>query len=157
MPELPSSELKALQDFYHATGGDSWTNNDGWMNNTKPCEPEWYGLQCSSTNDVYAIKSIILSNNNLISPQLPSSISQLTNLTLIDLSTHKTSTTSNSAVNSLGGTIPKAMCNLQMTQFMNFSGHHFNGSFPECFSSLTAIDTIDFSSEIGLSGCSLSF
>ena len=32
--------------FYYATGGDGWTNNEGWLGHLTKCN--WYGLQCNS-------------------------------------------------------------------------------------------------------------
>ena len=31
--------------FYYATGGDGWTNNEGWLGHLTECN--WYGLQCN--------------------------------------------------------------------------------------------------------------
>ena len=50
-----------LIDFYYATGGPNWTNNDNWCSD-KPIE-EWYGIQGYFYDDRYSIN---LTNNNLV-------------------------------------------------------------------------------------------
>lgn len=43
-PPLPRAELEA---FYHATDGDQWDRNDGWLDEDTPiCD--WYGISCRS-------------------------------------------------------------------------------------------------------------
>jgi hypothetical protein len=37
--------VAALTDFFHATNGQNWTKNDGWLQpNTDPCT--WFGVTC---------------------------------------------------------------------------------------------------------------
>jgi len=36
--------------FYYATGGDGWTNNEGWLGHLTECN--WYGLQCNSLSNL---------------------------------------------------------------------------------------------------------
>ncbi|EDN68118.1 Peptidase S8 and S53, subtilisin, kexin, sedolisin [Beggiatoa sp. PS] len=57
---LPSAECKFLLHFYHRTGGVSWTNNDGWLENNEPCN--WRGIECDESGYV---SKISLSGNNL--------------------------------------------------------------------------------------------
>lgn len=63
-PPLPRAELEA---FYHATGGDQWLHNDGWLDEDTPiCS--WYGITC--TNDPESgyevIGDLILRYNGLV-------------------------------------------------------------------------------------------
>lgn len=34
---IPLKECQALVAFYNATGGPGWTNRDGWLTSTEPC------------------------------------------------------------------------------------------------------------------------
>jgi len=62
-PPLPEDRLI---EFYRATGGDDWFNNDGWLDPDTPvCD--WYGIACRS-NPVWGfteIAEIALPDNNL--------------------------------------------------------------------------------------------
>jgi len=50
-----------LKYFYNHTGGDNWSNNSGWMNDTLHyCK--WYGLACNDNRDITGIN---LRNNSL--------------------------------------------------------------------------------------------
>ena len=64
-----------LENLYKATGGDQWTNNDGWLNSAFDiCT--WYGISCREGSTV---ESILLGSNNLVGT-IPSEIFQLPNL-----------------------------------------------------------------------------
>jgi len=62
-PPLPEDRLI---EFYRATGGDDWFNNDGWLDPDKSvCE--WYGITCRA-NPVWGfteVAEIALPDNNL--------------------------------------------------------------------------------------------
>lgn len=53
------SDRELLIEFYKATGGDNWTNNENWCSD-KPIE-EWYGIGLRGKN----VGVINLDNNNL--------------------------------------------------------------------------------------------
>ena len=60
-PPLPKDPLI---DFYHATGGDQWLRNSGWLSAETPiCE--WYGIHCETISGVSFVISINLPDNNL--------------------------------------------------------------------------------------------
>ena len=42
--QVSESDSLDLVNFYYATGGDNWTNNDGWL--VEPVS-EWYGITLS--------------------------------------------------------------------------------------------------------------
>ena len=52
-------QYKALEEFYHATGGPTWKNNSGWLDGP-PCGKDWrqidnrvwHGLICNLENGV---------------------------------------------------------------------------------------------------------
>ena len=56
---IRQKERNALIDFYNATGGDNWINNENWCSD-KPVK-EWYGI---IANEGF-VQSISLDNNNL--------------------------------------------------------------------------------------------
>jgi len=68
-----SIQLKALTEFYEATGGDEWTQQFGWFGGSNVCF--WYGISCENG----VVREIDLPNNNLrgITPE---SLFQLTGL-----------------------------------------------------------------------------
>jgi len=55
----------ALAEFYHATNGDLWLRNDGWLDpQVDACD--WYGITCSSpAAGIVVIDSLHLPGNNL--------------------------------------------------------------------------------------------
>jgi hypothetical protein len=57
--EIPQSECETLIEFYNATNGDNWFNNDGWNETNTPCT--WYGVSCSEGH----VNQLTLSDNNL--------------------------------------------------------------------------------------------
>jgi len=67
-------QYQALADFYQATGGPDWTNNDGWLeqgtsggggggpnNNAQNSVCDWFGVSCQRG----AIRELLLPGNNL--------------------------------------------------------------------------------------------
>ena len=68
-----SKQQKALEEFYNATGGSNWSDNDNWLSN-KPLD-EWFGLNGSITGLGY-VQSMDLSYNNL-KGTLPQSFAKL--------------------------------------------------------------------------------
>ena len=63
-PPLPEERLV---EFYQATGGENWFNNDGWLDPDTPiCE--WYGITCRSNPNFgfTEIAEIALPDNNLV-------------------------------------------------------------------------------------------
>lgn len=73
-------EMKILQRFYDAMGGDAWENNDNW-NDQEVSICEWFGIRCvdSTDDDDDSVQYILLSSNNLVG-DLPSYIFSLVNL-----------------------------------------------------------------------------
>ena len=53
------ADVYALMTLYHSTGGENWTNNEGWLTRS-PCG--WYGITCSPFDYVIGIN---LTTNNL--------------------------------------------------------------------------------------------
>ncbi len=73
---VPTAERDALVALYNATNGPGWTNNTNWLNGD-PCENNWFGIGCDSTNT--AVIGLILTSNGL-SGALPAEIGDLSSL-----------------------------------------------------------------------------
>jgi Leucine-rich repeat (LRR) protein len=76
-----TAEINILLDFFSATGGSSWTNNDGWNGSADYCNT-FYGIECDGAGRV---TSLNITENNLRGT-VPSSIFKLTNLRELVLS-----------------------------------------------------------------------
>ncbi len=61
----PDRVRKLLVEFYFATGGDQWRENNGWLDDERPvCD--WYGVVCEPGPDNEpVIQEIVLPDNNL--------------------------------------------------------------------------------------------
>jgi hypothetical protein len=79
--EIPKTECEFLLRFYHKTGGVSWTQNDGWLDNNEPCD--WYGINCENGH----VTKISLSWNNL-SGMIPL-FNDLPNLQELDIENYR--------------------------------------------------------------------
>jgi len=74
------TELRALKEFYNATGGDNWYRKNNWLSDTAPVD-QWYGV------DVYKghVIELNLADNN-INGSIPSAINDMPQLCTLDLS-----------------------------------------------------------------------
>ncbi len=59
---VDEGQFKALEAFYHATGGDNWTYNENWLSD-KPLK-EWRGVNGGTENCSY-VTALRLGENNL--------------------------------------------------------------------------------------------
>jgi len=76
---ISSQERQALTDLYEATGGNHWTNQDGWMG-PPGSECTWYGVQCeSSDSETATMGDLSLPENNLHG-RIPEAVGQLVHL-----------------------------------------------------------------------------
>ena len=64
-----------LATFYYATGGDGWTNKEGWLGGSNECN--WYKVICSGS--VRMVTRLFPSSNNLVG-SIPSEVGQLKRL-----------------------------------------------------------------------------
>ncbi|MAA95114.1 MAG: hypothetical protein CML21_11470 [Rheinheimera sp.] len=127
-PVVPLSQCNALVQLYYDTLGQSWLNNQGWL------EPavslcNWAGVSCSSGQ----ITALDLSNNNLTG-ELPSALAGLTAITELDLS-----------FNSLTGDFPAVLLQLQTLQQLSLWQNGFSGAIPAAISELSALNQLDLS------------
>jgi Leucine-rich repeat (LRR) protein len=141
---IPATERAALIALYNSTNGAGWLNRTNWRNaadtdfNAAGTECTWFGVSCSAgaTN----VAQISLENNNL-SGTLPSTLNQLSQLSVFSATSNKLSgsvpsldgLTQLSRVfldrNGLSGAIP-ALTGLTSLQSFTVSDNQLSGSIP---------------------------
>jgi len=118
--------------FYYATGGDGWTNNEGWLGHLTECN--WYGLQCNSLSNLVRL---VLSSN-LLSGEIPSEIGQLDisvdGLEVLDLNS-----------NQLSGPIPSQLGQLSQLEVLDLNSNQLSGPIPSQLGQLVELEVLDLS------------
>lgn len=133
--DIPLSERSALESFYYSTGGSTWSNSNGWLNQSgSPCS--WYGVLCY---DAHVI-GLRLGHNNL-QGSLPESLSKLEKLFVLDISDTLTNY-EESGSNSVAGTIPGSICGLSHLHLIDLSYNKIHGQIPNCVSSMRNLSLI---------------
>jgi hypothetical protein len=95
---VPPHERRVLMEFFAATGGDRWSNRDGWGSERSECD--WKGVWCDFPDGIASrpvVAGLELSLNNL-EGVLPASLLQLQYLRSLTV-----------AGNRLSGTVPEAI------------------------------------------------
>ncbi len=136
--QVSEAEREALIDFYHATGGDEWIDNTGWLGEPGS-ECEWHGVQCASPGGDYSVWRLSLPTNNLHG-ELPGILEHLTGLTRLELQDNElTGEIPDSwsalenlarlvlANNDLSGPLPAQLADLELQQ-INLKRNRFEGS-----------------------------
>jgi len=139
----------ALVDLYNNTNGPNWTRHDNWLTKGAPVGA-WYGISVTPTR----VSWINLSFNNLIG-SLPSSLSNLAELGVLDLTGNKLSgsiptsfgnlvklSTLALGANQLSGSIPNSLANLVNLQSLELFGNQLSGSIPFSFGNLINLSTL---------------
>ncbi len=175
-------QRETLVSLYESLNGDGWVLNDNW-GTTAPLG-DWYGV----STDGEAVTEVILSGND-VSGRVPVDIVRLEHLRTLDLGYNEGVTgrilpefgeMENLRVlalhhNSLTGTIPPELANLELTVFdfhaNQLTGHipewmgeqtrlgtfrvdanSFTGSIPSSFGKLTRLHTLMVGNNSGMSG-----
>jgi len=165
-PTCADEQVCALSGLFDATGGNFWTNNDGWLNYTDVCD--WYGVSCSNDGVVTSIDlaenglngtlpgngvwdrlsnidTLYLEGNDIIG-SLPSDLGELTSLTFLDLS-----------YNNFENSIPSEFGSLSSLVFLDLSYNQLTGSLPTeignmSFLMILSIQSNDLEGRISIDG-----
>ena len=124
--QISENETAALKDFYRATQGDHW--NQKW--DLKKPVTEFDGVTIENGH----VTEIRMLFNNL-SGHLPSSLSNLTELKVLELS-----------FNQLTGVIPSVFGQFEKLEVLALSGNDLNGSIPASISKLKKLKQLHLSS-----------
>ena len=134
--QIPAGECAALAAVFEATAGEGWTDGEGWMRTTEPCD--WAGITCSGGSVV----GMVLTDNNLTG-NLPPEIADLGNLTDLRLDRNDLQgaiplevaqlsnlTTLSLGTNQLSGPIPSDLANLSELQVLSLDRNGLTGPIP---------------------------
>ncbi len=109
---LAPDQCRYLESLFVTTGGNNWTNKDGWRTDNKPCD--WFGVSCNAN----VVGRIELSSNNLVG-SMPRGMEALTEMTALSL-----------ADNQLTGSIPSQIGQLERLGSLVLSDNQLTGSIP---------------------------
>ena len=127
--DAPEIERFALVEFYEETGGDSWTNNDGWDSDSRT--GDWYGVTLSADNSL--VRRLDLPDNEVEGP-LPDELANLRELETLDL-----------ADNSLAEGVPVAMTSMDALDTIRISGNaDMEGPLPFRMIGLTDLKALQY-------------
>ncbi len=109
----PLTQREILEIFYHATGGDDWTNNANWL--TDAPLGQWHGVRVDGEDRVTELS---LYDNNLKGP-IPPELGNLANLTRLELT-----------ANDLTGPIPPELGDLSQLGSLRVAANELTGPIP---------------------------
>ena len=123
--EISPAECDALVALYNSTNGADWSSNTGWLQTNTPCS--WYGVYCGPGHVAW-----LLFQSNHLSGTIPPELSNLINLSSLDLSN-----------NQLSGTIPPELGSLIQLQRLNLGNNQLSGPIPTELGNLTQLEELD--------------
>ena len=143
-----TGEREILEAFYEATGGDNWTNNEGWL--LAEDLGDWSGIEvrdgCVTRVDLYdngltgsippelgelaSLHSLLLHGNDL-SGSIPRELGKLGNLVNLALS-----------ANDLTGSIPRELGNLIYLRSLYIENTMLSGSIPPTLGKLAYLSNL---------------
>ena len=121
-PPDAAADRAALEAFYDATGGASWTDDTDWK--TSAPLGDWYGVTTDASGRVTRLE---LGDNGLAG-SIPSMLGSLANLERLDLSS-----------NELSGPIPIALGRLANLFFLSLSRNELSGPVPAWLGDMPAL------------------
>lgn len=155
----PAVDREALERLYHATGGDDWTNNAGWL--TASPLSEWFGVSVGPNGRV---DRLALSNNGLSGP-LPPELGNLDNLTGLWLGDNqltgplppeigKLSLLERLSLirNEVSGPIPAEIGGLVSMRILTLDQNNFSGPLPPEIGNLRGMERLGLTWNAGLKG-----
>ncbi len=123
-------ERAVLEAFYDATGGDNWTNNTNWKDDSTDIG-EWFGVGVDRSGRVISLE---LSSNGLTG-SIPPELGRLADLRLLHL-----------GFNSLTGSIPSQLGDLARLESLALSFNSLAGSIPDSLGGLSNLFQLFLSS-----------
>lgn len=133
--QIPPEEFDALFQFYMATNGDEWLNNNNWLNEGVPVH-EWFGIEVDDpTAPNQHIIAIDLPQNNL-QGFIPPSIVQFSQLMFFNVN-----------CNRLFDLPPLQDGDLPQLNYVNIRKNHFDFEDVANFLNHPNVDGIDFEYE----------
>lgn len=157
---IPDAELSALKDLYYSTNGAQWIWRKlegavwNFSGNPNPCSDNWQGVTCAhpKPGETYInVLELSLQAYDL-NGAIPSSISNLSQLTILDLSVNNLKETIPSNVGSFGmltelhlyynlltGTIPQSLGSLTSLTELFLYGNLLTGKIPDNLGSLNTL------------------
>lgn len=124
---INQADSLALVALYKSTGGSGWINNQNWLSSS-PVNT-WHGVTVRHKRVI----SLDLNNNNLTGT-IPSSIENLSGLTLLSLSS-----------NNIGGEIPTSIGNLNNLSALSLSDNKLSGAIPASVGNLSSLTNLSLS------------
>ncbi len=131
----PSPDYQALLDFFTATAGPNWNQNEGWIEGLgeQSCDPcnyngnPWFGVTC-----INGRVSRIDLNNNGLNGVIPEGLQQVNFLQELNL-----------ANNNLSGTLPISIGNLSFLEDLNLADNNLIGQVPSSWNNLISLQNLN--------------
>ncbi|MEN8218514.1 MAG: hypothetical protein ABFS56_19530 [Pseudomonadota bacterium] len=120
--QIPSAECEVLVTFYNSTGGDSWSDNSGWLETNTPCG--WKGSENWTTNTGWKV-----TNNPCEWYRVSCRSGNLTGLALVS--------------NNLKGTISKKLTKLKKLEILLLNDNQLTGKTPKSMMKLKKLTYLD--------------
>lgn len=115
-------ERAVLEAFYDATGGDNWTNNTNWKDDSRDIG-EWFGVRVDLSSG--RVIWLELPSNGLTG-SIPPELGRLGNLQVLHL-----------PFNSLTGSIPSQLGDLDQLESLILGSNSLTGSIPDSLGKLS--------------------
>ena len=155
----PDPDREALTAFYHAMGGDNWTNNNGWL--SQGALRHWHGVSTDADGRVVMLSlldsnlagtlpsdleklerlEVLALDRNSLSGRLPTELGNLRNLTRLALNR-----------NQLTGSIPSQLGNLSNLSIIGLANNQLSGALPASLGNLNGLTRLSLHDNTGLSG-----
>lgn len=147
---VPTAECNALVGLYDSTSGPSWVDNQNWKQGGNPCA--WAGITCTANQ----VTSIVLPDNNLVGT-LPTQLSSLTGLEVLDLKGNQLTGTLPTQITAMSSLLELDLCDNGLEgsftlgislslQTLRLCRNDFTGALPSSLTNATSLTTLDLSS-----------